>query len=202
MSAHFGEDAGRARRICALAALSLLIAGCAHKPKPADEPVEASPDSRQAAGVFRVVPNGEVANAAMQPLADVGLKRDKIPPTLKGIKTPYAAGIAPTCESIAEEILALDVVLGDDVDVKLADQTWRQKGTAAANDAFIDAVESTSTSVIPFRGVVREVSGAAQRDRRMAAAVQAGKLRRAFLKGIGHARGCEPPAAPIPYVEK
>lgn len=202
MSAHFGGGTGKARRICALLALSVLITGCAHKPEPTNKPAEASPEPQQGAGVFRIVPNGQVANAAMQPLADVGLKREKIPPTLKSIKTPYATVIAPTCEAIAEEILALDLILGDDVDVKLADPTWRQKGADAAGDAFVDAVESTSTSVIPFRGVVREVSGAAQRDRRMAAAVQAGKLRRAFLKGIGHARGCEPPAAPLPYAGK
>ena len=201
MIVHAGHGWAKTSRN-SLVALAALISGCAHKPEPAATPATESIEEENKAGTVRILPKSGVANAAMQPLADVGLKREKIPLTLKSFKTPYARDVAPTCESIAREVVALDFVLGDDIDVKLADQTWRQKGVDAAGDALVDAIESTSTSVIPLRGVVREISGASRRDRQMAAAIQAGKLRRAFLKGFGLAQGCEPPAAPLPFEDK
>ena len=45
-------------------------------------------------------------------------------------------------------------------------------------------------SLIPFRGIVREVSGAAPAERRLAAAIDAGFARRGFLRGVLSARGC------------
>ncbi len=51
-------------------------------------------------------------------------------------------------------------------------------------------------SFIPFRGLIREVSGANDHDRQVRAAIQAGLARRGFLKGVGHAKGCAYPARP------
>ena len=55
-----------------------------------------------------------------------------------------------------------------------------------------------ANSIIPFRSVIREISGAAAHDRRYNAAVYAGVVRRSFLKGIGQQRGCKYPSAPEP----
>jgi hypothetical protein len=185
-------------RLCAIFTLSAFLAACAHptKTKTATAP-EQSKDPGNLTGL-RVLPNSGIASAATKPFEDIGLKRDRVPETLASIKTPYSVDPASTCFSLGQEIAALDAVLGVDVDAKLAEQSWRQKGVNAAGDALLDAIEATSTSVIPFRGVVREVSGASKRDREIAAATQAGKLRRAFLKGIGVAKECAPPAAPLP----
>ena len=49
-------------------------------------------------------------------------------------------------------------------------------------------------SFIPFRGLIREISGANEQERKIQAAVQAGVARRAYLKGVGEARGCRYPA--------
>jgi hypothetical protein len=46
-------------------------------------------------------------------------------------------------------------------------------------------------SIIPFRGLVREVTGAAPNDRRMNAAVDAGLARRGFLRGVHLRQGCK-----------
>ena len=46
-------------------------------------------------------------------------------------------------------------------------------------------------SLIPFRGVVREISGAAAADRRLQAATDAGIARRGFLRGVYQTRGCK-----------
>ena len=53
-----------------------------------------------------------------------------------------------------------------------------------------------ASDVIPFRGIVRQVTGAARHDEYVQAAILAGTARRAYLKGLGEARGCKPPATP------
>ena len=46
-------------------------------------------------------------------------------------------------------------------------------------------------SLIPFRGLVREISGAAPAERRLNAAIQASFARRGFLRGVATGRGCK-----------
>ena len=59
-----------------------------------------------------------------------------------------------------------------------------------------DALRNAAEGVIPFRGWVRKLSGAERYSREVAAAIAAGTIRRAYLKGIGAAAGCAAPAAP------
>jgi len=48
-------------------------------------------------------------------------------------------------------------------------------------------------TLLPFRGIVREVSGAAPAERKLAAAVGAGFARRGYLRGLHQARRCSTP---------
>ena len=59
-----------------------------------------------------------------------------------------------------------------------------------------DDMRSAAEGVIPFRGWVRKLSGAERYSRDVAAAIAAGTIRRAYLKGIAQAGGCTAPAAP------
>ena len=45
-------------------------------------------------------------------------------------------------------------------------------------------------SIIPFRGLVREVSGAAPAQRQLNAAIDAGLARRGYLRGVARGRNC------------
>ena len=45
-------------------------------------------------------------------------------------------------------------------------------------------------AIIPFRGLVREISGAAPEQRRLNDAIDAGFARRGFLRGIATSRKC------------
>jgi hypothetical protein len=54
--------------------------------------------------------------------------------------------------------------------------------------------QSVVGSLMPFRGIVREISGANDQRRKVQAAIEAGYARRAFLKGVGQERGCRYPA--------
>ncbi|MGD9980386.1 MAG: hypothetical protein AB7H66_06505 [Hyphomonadaceae bacterium] len=135
-----------------------------------------------------------VGDALLQPLRDLSILRPEPEEVLQRASiAPYA--IAPTlpdgaldCTSVAGEIELLDAALGADVDVAnaLGMNLMAQARTGMA-DALVDAVGDLVD--LPYRGVIRWISGAERRDREMQYAVQAGTVRRAFLKGLS-AREC------------
>ena len=47
-----------------------------------------------------------------------------------------------------------------------------------------------------FRGILREITGAADHERQFQAAIMAGMVRRGYLKGLGEARDCPYPSRP------
>ncbi len=71
-----------------------------------------------------------------------------------------------------------------------------ERGSNAVSDAAGNALEGAAESVIPFRGWVRKLSGAERYSKEVAAAIAAGTIRRAFLKGLGHGEGCQATGAP------
>jgi hypothetical protein len=143
-----------------------------------------------------------VGDAARQPLKDIGLVREDIPQILLAIDYAYMPPPSPSCAVIAQEVTALDAVLGPDQDSPLADKSLGERGGEVAGDVILDAVRSGAASVIPARGVVRWISGADRHDKKVNQAIERGQLRRAYLKGLGEALGCKPPAAPLPPPEK
>jgi hypothetical protein len=131
----------------------------------------------------QTVTAGDVATT---PLTDLNLKHDAIPPLLIAAQErPYDLAGLRRCTQIAAAIGDLDAVLGEDIDVAQA----RQQGVSVGQVA-----QSALGSFIPFRGVIRELSGANAQERKVDAAVYAGSVRRAFLKGVGQTRGCRYPA--------
>lgn len=129
-----------------------------------------------------------------QPVEDVGLDKKDIPENLIAIQDkPYSLVGIRTCAQIRSAIGDMDAVLGEDLDVPYeATRDDKRKETAGRVGGLI------VNSIIPFRRVIREISGAAAQERRYNAAVYAGVVRRSFLKGIGQQRGCKYPSAPAP----
>lgn len=130
---------------------------------------------------------------ATQPANDVNIKKLKIPQKLKDIqKKPYSLKKLNSCDAFSTEIAELNEALGPDLDEK-ADKTAseKRKSTAKRVGGF------ATGAIIPFRGLVREASGAAKAQRRFNTAVTAGVTRRAFIKGIGQERGCGQSARPV-----
>jgi len=127
--------------------------------------------------------------AMTRPLRDLGIMRKDIPEVLAGaVAAPYAVDDPVSCTAIADELGRLDAVLGPDLDDR------KPKPGDAAGDMLMDAFQGALD--LPFRGVLRRLSGAESRDRARAAAVLAGMVRRAWLKGVAHNAGCPAPAAP------
>ncbi|MBA4747115.1 MAG: hypothetical protein H2056_00220 [Sphingopyxis sp.] len=116
----------------------------------------------------------------------------EIPAKLAAIQdNPYALTDMDQCTAIAQEIRELDAVLGPDAN-EIVEKSRAEKREATAGRL----VGSAGKSLIPFSGIVGEVSGANAERRRYAIAVQAGTARRGFLKGVGLSRGCKAPARP------
>lgn len=128
-----------------------------------------------------------------QPFRDLSLIRQTTPEILTAAAAaPYAFEPPADCKVLGDELAALDLALPRDLDAP------REKGPGFAEDAALSALAGAFG--LPFRGMVRKVSGAERRDRDHARAVLAGMVRRGFLKGVARTSGCliEPTPTPTP----
>jgi hypothetical protein len=142
----------------------------------------------------------DVRGVAETPLEDLNVKRSDIPAVLlKAEDAVYAPPKSRSCASIRVAVAELDEVLGDDFDVPALDtpEARKDKKTAQTNGVLKDA----AGGVIPFRGWVRRLSGAAQHAEAVQRAISAGRVRRGYLKGLGQSLRCPPPAAPLGTVQ-
>jgi len=116
----------------------------------------------------------------------------EVPAKLMAIQeAPYSLAGLGKCAAIIQEINELGTVLGPDVNEQVdKDRAKKREETAGR------VVGNVAGSIIPFRGLIGEVTGASAERRRYALAVYAGTVRRGFLKGVGLERGCKAPARP------
>lgn len=120
-----------------------------------------------------------------QPIKDVGLMRENPPEVLRDAqKAPYTLAGLKSCNDLKRAVGELDVVLGPDVDA-VDDQ-----GDALPARLAEAGAKSIVNALIPFRGLVREASGAAEADRKFRMMVAAGMARRGYLKGVATQRKC------------
>jgi hypothetical protein len=141
------------------------------------------------------VKRGSVEGAATTPLRDLGVMKVDIPEVLlQALEDPYARPPRNAkCPALIALIRPFNDVLGPDIDTIPTDEaglTTKSKSTA------LGVAGDLAGGAIPFRGVVRRLSGADSHDRLVNAAIIAGHTRRAYLKGLGEAKGCGPPATP------
>ena len=162
---------------CALLSLPAL----AQSPPPASAtPAPARPMNDQKVTAVDVL---------VTPAGDLNLRKGKIPALLDAaVADPYNLSRVKTCAQLSMAITALDAILGPDRDIP-ADRAEKLSVGRVAQSAV--------GSFIPFRGIIREVSGANSHQRKIDDAVEAGTARRSFLKGYGQARGCAYPAREI-----
>jgi hypothetical protein len=183
-------DKMRTRLIAGLAmagAMLLSQAAMAQSNAPADPvtttaPTIADPAPQSSRDEKRKETIDDTKDVVSQPAKDVGIAKNKIPPSLvEASEAPYSLAGLKTCRQIADAVRVLDAALGPDYSA--GGPNDKVSVGKAAGGAVVN-------SLIPFRGVVREVSGAAAADRRLTAATQAGFARRGFLRGVHQTRGC------------
>ncbi len=151
-------------------------------------------------------PNNSWGDAFTAPLEDFNLRRENIPAILEqAITKPYDLKGLDHCDAISAEVTQLDALLGRDFDEPPPPKdmsTMTEKGGRMANKAAVGSVRNATRSLIPFRGLVRQVTGADKHQKEVDTAIQAGKVRRAYLKGVGMNKNCAPPAAPSWFVPR
>ncbi|ASK87400.1 hypothetical protein [Sphingorhabdus sp. SMR4y] len=104
---------------------------------------------------------------------------------------PYSLRGLRRCAAIITEVRELNAVLGPDVNEEVDKSLAKKREETAARVAG-----SAIGSIIPFGGIIGEVTGANAERRRYNKAIYAGTVRRGFLKGVGLQRGCKAPARP------
>lgn len=168
-------------KFCVMLGAALLLAsasGAHAQMKPPSKPDE--PGGRWGEAKKKATEIGS------QPARDVGMSKREIPPILeKAFDDPYSLKGLKTCKALASEITNLNAVLGADYVVG-NEYTENRAGKLAEAGG-----KTIINSIIPFRGLVREVTGAAPADRHMNAVVDAGLARRGFLRGVHLKQGCK-----------
>jgi hypothetical protein len=134
----------------------------------------------------KIVDTGKAAGEiASQPARDLGARKMTIPvPIQQAAASPYSLAGLRTCAQLNQAIFELNEVLGPDYAGSVTVHENKAGKLAAAGGKTI------VNTIIPFRGLVREVSGAAPAERRLDADIKAAFARRGFLRGIATARKC------------
>lgn len=165
---HAERHASRVRSL-ALGVCALMTSGCA-----ATTYAHQTGDNR-------------VGGAFEQPFQDTGWTRENPPEILiRAAEAPYALPDNQDCRAINDEISALDLVLGPDVD---AIDEHEGESSTDASGLLSGAIRGLIG--LPYRSIVRRFSGAEQRERVLREAILAGMVRRAFLKGVAETAACE-----------
>jgi hypothetical protein len=167
-------------------ALAVLAAGCTTTSKLHPKRVETTSQAERAS----------VRGAVSAPLRDLNLLRTKIPAVLReAMADPYYRPPGKlTCEDIGVMVEPLEIALGPDLDAPPAEkQSLKDRGRGAT----LGAVAGAAADVVPFHSWIRKLSGAERHDDYVQSAINAGGIRRAYLKGLGEAHGCPPPATPL-----
>lgn len=128
----------------------------------------------------------DAVDAVTQPLSDLNLRSKEIPLILQLAQAqPYDLDTLTGCPAIRGEIARLDAVLGPDADAPADKDGLVNKGLKLGGNVL--------GGFIPFRGLIRQLSGANAERARWQSAIYAGVARRSFLKGYAKGQGCLAP---------
>lgn len=120
----------------------------------------------------------------------LGLVGPETPQTLQRVtRAPYAAPEPRNCEEVARQLAELDAMLGPDVDAL----------NGGGEDMVVEWAKGAMRGLVPYRGVVRFLTGASKKERALAAAVLAAAARRGYLKGVRESLGCPAPGGAAAY---
>ena len=161
-------------------AVGLALPGCAiFRDRPPSAAAATVPETKAEATAEKA------AEIATQPARDLGVAKPEIPaPLVAATQNPYSLQSTAACPDLRAAIAALNEHLGEDYELVADDEENKiGKAVAAGGEAVVN-------SIIPFRGLVRELTGAAEAKRRYDDAVDAGYARRGFLRGIERMRKC------------
>ncbi|MFQ3595510.1 MAG: hypothetical protein SNJ63_05305 [Sphingomonadaceae bacterium] len=127
----------------------------------------------------------EIADILAQPGRDFGIVPTRVPELLERLlENPYDREGTRTCAELRQGIAQLTALIGPDYGDPLPEGESRESQLAKTG------LRAGMSSIVPFRGLIREATGAAAADRRRQAAIQAAFARRGYLRGLAHQRKC------------
>ena len=139
--------------------------------------------------------HSNVTHAVEAPLHDLNLTRQKIPAVLlAAMADPYARVPDPGCRALDVRIADLGAALGPDFDQ--AGTTEDPSINGKTRPIALSLAHGAAESILPFNRYVSTLTGAQRHDALVFKAIEAGSIRRGYLKGLGEAHGCRPPDAP------
>jgi len=181
-TAHRGPIASDARTYtAAMLFLPIVLMGCASTPgtRGADLMLESQNDLR---------------SVLTQPFNDFNLVRTEVPEKLAQVRAaPYVKPLPGGCNDLAAEVRELDQILGPDLEGGSGASGRPLISRETAAQTARDTARSAASSWIPFRGFVRQLTGAERHARAVKEAVLAGIVRRAYLKGLRESLQCPTP---------
>jgi hypothetical protein len=138
--------------------------------------------------------DGRIRGAFEQPFHDMSVIRVNPPDVLiHAAEAPYALPGDGGCSAVFAEIAALDSVLGPDLDATGQPPPRSNTDVAALMSGAVGGIIG-----LPYRSIVRTLSGAENRERAVRDDILAGMVRRAFLKGVARANNCGTPLTSTP----
>jgi len=146
--------------------------------------------SPQADNIDRIGDKGSFGEVMLSPLGDINLRKQRIPKKLTKLKSPYEPLPVMTCETIFDEVVTYDDILGPDLD-SVRYESEEARGKRKRRETSLDVAEAGVRSFIPFRGLVRAATGATKHEAKIRKAYRKGVARRGYLRGVYDARGCE-----------
>ena len=181
--------------------LPFLLVACATQPAASTQAANDGKEPATTQPAATAGPTGgQVGEAITAPLRTLNLIKPEVAPALRSAaEAPYAPPQPLTCYAIGAEVVALNTALGADLDAiaSNASTSLVDRGSEAANKAAIGALRNAADGLVPYGGLVRQLTGANRAAKEAANARAAGVIRRAYLKGLGQAMKCEAPAAPL-----
>jgi hypothetical protein len=141
-----------------------------------------------------------VARAQVKPGSEsgLGLAGADVPPLLATIKAdPYKTPAAPACDTVPAEILAINELIGADLDTPPPPEDSKKSLLSKGADV--------ARGLVPYGGIVRFATGAGKKDKALREAVLAGYARRGYLRGLEANLKCHPdppPPEPAPPAAK
>lgn len=195
------------KRLLCTAIAALLLAACGSTPE-----MPKTPDLPSVPAMVEVDPvtsesdvTDRVGQAAITPLSDLNVVQQKIPEVLLHARDVGAYSVPDKldCTSVQNEINRLDAALGADFDAAGKDKpSLLERGGDMAENYGVGFVRRTMEGFVPFRSWLRKLTGAEKHSKQVAAAIMAGGVRRAYLKGLRQGLGCPVPASKVPPLLK
>ncbi|MEM7727723.1 MAG: hypothetical protein AAF311_00450 [Pseudomonadota bacterium] len=128
--------------------------------------------------------------AAMAPLRDLNIGQPPVPGQLNALYQPYGYIDQTGCRAWSREIGELEAALlqneGRIIGFRRDNETFEGR----VGNARDSGVAALARSPIPFRGVVRQLSGAAQFEQRAFRASDRARYRIGYLVGLARSHRC------------